>query len=167
GRIRRIRLLMLIAGVVMSVLVLSAVFVVTLLVYQNKLGEPGTRHLPPEAVNRSLSYLAHGDKLVNEMPGTKVVPFAGAAFGFVYDLSTILILCLAGASATISLKDVVPDFLSRFGMQMTWAHKIGVILHLFNVTILVVTVAFQASVAAQQWAYAASVLAMLFGASLA
>ena len=52
-------------------------------------------------------------------------------------------------------------------MQMAWAHKIDVITHLFNVVILLVTVVFQASVSAQLWAYAASVLALLFGASLA
>src|SRR3954451_23770703 len=80
GRIRRTRFLMLVAGLVMSVLVLSAIFVVTLLVYQEKAGEPGVRHVPPEAVNRSLSYLAHGEKLVHDTPGTKVVPFAGSAF---------------------------------------------------------------------------------------
>src|SRR5262249_27396999 len=41
GRIRRTRFLMLVAGLVMSVLVLSAIFTVTLLVYQEKAGEPG------------------------------------------------------------------------------------------------------------------------------
>src|SRR5262249_25482309 len=157
-------------GVVMSVMVLSAIFVVTLLVYQPKPGEPGVRQLPPEAMNRSLSYLAHGGKVAQadpEAPAPTPVPFAGRVFGFVYHLRSVLILCLAGASATITLKDVVPDFLSRFGMQMVWAHKVGVITHLFNVTILIVTVAFQASVSAMQWAYAASVLALLFGAAFA
>jgi hypothetical protein len=52
-------------------------------------------------------------------------------------------------------------------MQLIWAHKVHLIIHLFNVVILVVTVLFQADVSRQQWAYAASVLALLFGASLA
>jgi hypothetical protein len=65
------------------------------------------------------------------------------------------------------MRELVPDFLDRFGMQMGWAHKINVITHLFNVVILLVTVLFRASVSAQLGAYAASVLALLFGASLA
>src|SRR5207237_1381421 len=44
---------------------------------------------------------------------------------------------------------------------------IGVITHLFNGLIIVVTLYFRASVSAQLGAYAASVLALLFGASLA
>jgi hypothetical protein len=165
GRIRRARLLLLVAALIMSVLVLSSVFVVTLLVPPESDGI--TRH-------RALSYLAHGQDLrpnpadaEHPIPASEVVPMAGKAFGTLYDLSTILILCLAGASATISFKDVVPDFLSRFGMQLVWAHKVGVIMHLFNAVILLVTVLFAASVEHQQWAYAASVLALLFGASLA
>src|SRR5262249_34762426 len=94
-------------------------------------------------------------------------PLFGDSFGTLYDVSTVLILLLAGASATISLKDVVPHFLTRFGMELQWAHRLGVIVHLFNLVILLVTVAFQASVTAQQWAYATSVLVLLVAASLA
>jgi hypothetical protein len=158
GRIRKTRLLLVVAALIMCVLVLSSVFVVTLLVPP---GSSGILH------HRALSYLAHGEPLQHDIPASYVVPLAGQAFGTLYDLSTILILCLAGASATITFKDIVPDFLSRFGMQLGWAHKIGLITHLFNGVILVVTVLFQANVSAQQWAYAASVLALLFGASLA
>ncbi len=68
---------------------------------------------------------------------------------------------------TIGLRDVVPQYLARYGMQLRWAQKIGVILHLFNVTILIVILVFHASVSAQQWAYAASVLVLLTGAGLA
>ncbi len=176
GRIRKTRLLMLVAVLIMSVLVPASVFVVTLLVPRPKAADPSAG--TGIAQYRALAYMAHGEPLVEgvvvngekvlrDVPPDKVVPLAGKAFGTLYDLSTILILCLAGASATISLKDIIPDFLSRFGMQLVWAHKIGVILHLFNLVILVVTVVFRASVAAQQWAYAASVLALLFSASLA
>jgi hypothetical protein len=160
SRIRKTRLIMVVAALIMSVLVLSSVFVVTLLV-------------PPEAImkgdvvqHRALAYLAHGEPLANGVMGEDVNPLFGKAFGTIYDLSTVLILCLAGASATISMRELVPDFLARFGMQMVWAHKIDVITHLFNVVILVVAVWFRASVSDQLWAYAASVLALLFGASL-
>ena len=161
SRIRKTRLLMVVAALIMSVLVLSSVFVVTLLV-------------PPDSIirgdvvqHRALAYLAHGESLTTGVMGADVSPVLGNVFGTIYDLSTVFILCLAGATATVSMRELVPDFLSRFGMQMVWAHKIDVITHLFNVIILVVTVWFRASVSDQLWAYAASVLALLFGASLA
>jgi hypothetical protein len=158
GRIRRARLLLVVAALIMCVLVLASVFVVTILVPPTS---SGIVH------HRALAYLAHGEALQGNIPPGDVVPVAGKAFGTLYDISTVLILCLAGASATISFKDIVPDFLARFGMQLVWAHKVGVIMHLFNLVILLVTVVFAASVEKQQWAYAASVLALLFSASLA
>jgi hypothetical protein len=104
---------------------------------------------------------------VERVPYTEICPWFGPAFGTLYDISTVLILCLAGASVTLGLRDVVPRYLARYGMQLRWAQKVGVILHLFNVTILVVILVFHASVSAQQWAYAASVLVLLTGAGLA
>jgi hypothetical protein len=160
-RIRRTRVMMVLAAVVMSVLVLSSTLVVTLLVPRDAILHGD------EVSHRSLAYLAHGGSLANNAASEEVSPLFGDAFGTLYDFSTVLILCLAGASATIGMKDLVPEFLGRFGMQMVWAHKIGVITHLFNVVILVVTIWFKASVSDQLWAYAASVLALLFGASLA
>jgi hypothetical protein len=161
GRIRRTRLLMLVAAVIMCLLVLSSVFVVSLLAPQSAIGRGD------EATHRALAYLAHGERLADGTLGSDVLTPFGPAFGTIYDISTVLILCLAGATATISMKHLVPDFLGRFGMQMVWAHKIDVITHLFNGVILLVTIWFRASVSAQLWAYAASVLALLFGASLA
>ena len=52
-------------------------------------------------------------------------------------------------------------------MQLRWAAKVGVILHLFNVIILLVTFVFRASVSNQQEAYAASVLVLLTAAAVA
>jgi hypothetical protein len=158
GRIRRARLLMLVAALIMSVFVLGSVFSVTLLVPEGAFGPGGA------ARNRALAYLAHGGAVVG---GTALNPIFGDWFGSLYDLSSVLILCLAGASATISLRDLVPEYLSRFGMQMEWAHRVGVILHLFNLVTLLLTVAFRASVSAQQWAYATSVLALLLAAAVA
>jgi hypothetical protein len=94
-------------------------------------------------------------------------PLFGPVFGTLYDLSTILILSLAGASVTISLRDLVPHYLARYGMELRWAHRIGLILHLFNIVILVVIVVFHASVSQQQGAYATSVLVLLGSAALA
>ena len=50
---------------------------------------------------------------------------------------------------------------------MSWAGKVGTILHVLNAIILLVTVVFKASPSAQQWAYATSVMVLLAGASLA
>jgi hypothetical protein len=159
-RIFNTRLMMVSAAVIMSVLVLASVYVVTLLLPESALYDFKTG----EVRHRSLSYLAHGG-LTNT--GAPVSTWFGDDFGTLYDLVTIMTLCLAGASATVSLRDIVPDFLTRFGMQVAWARQTGVILHLFNGLILLTTIVFKASVTSQQWAYSASVLALMFGAALA
>jgi hypothetical protein len=181
-RIRGTRLLMTTAAVVMSVFLLGSVLAVAQLVPQKSL--KGTAVEEQEwngpAMHRALAYLAHGGEIdvsyaeqgpegqhPAPVPASDVSPLFGPAFGTLYDVSTVLILCLAGASVTIGLRDVVPHYLTKFGMQPHWAEKVGVTLHLFNVVILVVVIAFHASVSAQQWAYAASVLVLLTGASLA
>jgi hypothetical protein len=161
GRVRNTRKMMLAAAVLMSLFVIGALIVVPLLVPTGQIKQGD------HVEHRALAYLAHGGELSNEQPGSDVNPLFGPVFGTLYDISTVLILCLAGASATISLKDVVPHFLSRFGMELQWAHRLNVIVHLFNLVILLVTVAFRASVTAQQWAYATSVLVLLLAASLA
>ncbi len=162
ARVRRTRTLMVVAALVMSVFVLGSVLAVTLEVPAGKLG-PGRA-----ARNRALAYLAHGkDVLQDGRPVEDICPLFGEAFGTVYDLSTIAILCLAGASTALGMRDVVPHYLARYGMQLHWAQRTGAIQLLFNLVVLVVIVAFRASVSAQQWAYATSVLALLAGAGVA
>ncbi len=153
GRIRRTRLLMLVAALIMGVFVIASVFCVTLLV-------PGVSISGP-ARHRALAYIAHGSG------GQDLCPLFGETFGTIYDLSTVAILCLAGASSALGMREVVPHYLARYGMQLHWAERSGAILHLFNLTVLLVTVVFRASVSAQQWAYATSVLALLAGAGVA
>jgi hypothetical protein len=173
GRISRTRLMLTVAALLMSVFLLGSVLAVGQLVPDEALkgkeaGDKGDWHGP--AMYRSLSYIAHGEPMGE--PGGSVAPWDvnplfGPIFGTVYDVSTVLILCLAGASVTIGLRGVVPVYLARFGMQLQWAERVGVILHLFNVAILVIVLVFHASVSAQQWAYAASVLVLLTATSLA
>src|SRR6185437_16043303 len=61
----------------------------------------------------------------------------------------------------------LPHYLSRYGMEMHWAHRIGALLHAFNVLVQIVVIAFHARVSHQQDAYATSVLVLLAAAALA
>jgi hypothetical protein len=181
GRIRRTRFLLITAALIMSIFVLGSVFSVAHLVPDHALkgSATGEEDWNGPALHRALAYLAHGgmldmqyvprtgDTTPEPLPASDVCTWFGRGFGTLYDISTVLILCLAGASVTIGLRDVVPLYLAKFGMQLQWAQKIGVILHLFNVTILLVTLVFRASISHQQWAYAASVLVLLASAGLA
>lgn len=161
GRVRNTRQLMLAAALVMGVYVTAAVFVTTILVPQ-----AGNGFVRP-AEHRALAYLAHGGATADGRSFAEINPWSGRGLGTVYDGCAVLILCLAGASSIIALRDLVPASLHRAGMELDWAHRHGVMLHLFNAIILIVTVVFHASVGDQQWAYATSVLALLAGAALA
>ncbi len=99
--------------------------------------------------------------------GADLNPLFGPVFGTIYDVSAVLILFLAGASVTIGLRDLLPQYLARYGMEMHWAQRVGLLLHLFNVIVLIVVLAFHASVSHQQSAYSTSVLVLLAAAALA
>jgi len=159
GRVRNTRKLMFTAAAIMALYLVSAVVVTTLLVPHNKLMSHGA------AAHRALAYLAHGSPLADGAASAS--PIFGEAFGDLYDLSTAFILCLAGVSVTLSLQSLLPHYLNRLGMDITWAGNSGVIMHVLNVIILLVTVVFRASPSLQQWAYATSVLVLLTGAALA
>jgi hypothetical protein len=169
-RIRRTRLMLLAAVLIMGVFLLASVLTVSQMVPLDALrGDVDANgEWKGPAMHRALAYLAHGEgKLSGNIHPEDVNPMFGPVFGTLYDLSTVLILCLAGASVAITLKQFVPQYLAKFGMQLHWAEKVGAILHLFNLVILLTTLVFHASVSAQQWAYAASVLVLLTAASLA
>ncbi len=160
-RVRNTRKLMFVAAAVMAVYLLSAVLVTTLLVPGPAL-EPGG-----DAQHRALAYVAHGGALTTGGPAGAVHPWFGDRFGDLYDLATISILCLAGASVMMGLRGLLPHYLHRLGMELSWAGRVSVILHVLNAIILLVTVVFHASLSAQQWAYATSVLVLMGGAGLA
>lgn len=161
GRIRNMRKLLVAAASITSLSLLVAVLAVTVLVPQGACSDGGP------AMHRALAYLAHGGALANGRPASAINGLFGPAFGTAYDAVTILILCLAGACVTIALRDYVPEFMQRLGMEVTWAHKLGVKLRFFNVVVLVVVVAFRAKLAALQWVYVTSVLVLLAGGALA
>jgi len=78
-----------------------------------------------------------------------------------------VILCLAGASVTMGLRELVPQYLHRLGMELEWAHNVGAILRVFYGVNLALTILFRASVLAQRGAYATSVLVLISSAAIA
>jgi hypothetical protein len=160
-RIRNVRKLLLTAALIMSVYLLGSALVTTTLIGKEAFATSG------QASNRALAYLAHGGFLKDGSSATELNPLFGPLFGSLYDLSAVVILSLAGASVTIGLRDLVPQYLHRLGMELDWAHRVGAILHIFNVVNLMITVLFRASVTAQMGAYATSVLVLLSSASVA
>lgn len=131
----------------MSVMPVASSFVTTLLAPESDYRNGG------KASGRAIAYLAH--------------KYMGEAFGTVYDLSTIPILSLAGASAMAGLLHLIPRYLPRFGMAPLWAtlsRPLVLVLFACNV---VVTIVFQADVEAQSGAYATGVLVLMLSAAYA
>jgi len=129
--------------------------------------QPPAEARPPQADIEQPPAEARPPKAVPAATGAALNPLFGPAFGTLYDASAVLILFLAGASVTISLRDLLPQYLTRYGMEMDWARHIGLLLHLFNAIVLLVVVVFHASVSHQRAAYSTSVLVLLAGAALA
>jgi hypothetical protein len=147
GRIRNTRKLLAAAALIMSVMLILSSFVTTLLI------PPEDYQIGGKASGRALAYLAHN--------------FFGNVFGSVYDIATIVILALAGASAITGLLLLIPRYLPRFGMAPAWAAlSRPLVLVIFAITIIV-TLVFRANVEAQAGAYATGVLVLILSAALA
>jgi hypothetical protein len=146
-RIRNTRKLLLTAAVIMSAFLIATSIITTLLIEPAKFKEGG------EANGRALAYLAHR--------------YLGNGFGSLYDLSTILILAFAGASAMAGLLNLIPRYLPRFGMAPEWARAARPLVLVFMGISFAVTILFHAKVDAQGGAYATGVLVLITSASLA
>jgi hypothetical protein len=161
GRVRHTRKLLAAATLLMAAWMPGAVFVTAVFI------PPSALHDHGPAVHRALAYLAHGGTLADGRAGSALNPLFGVVFGNLYDLFTIAILCMAGACVIIALREYVPDYLQRLGMELELAHRLGVKMRFFNMIVLFVGVWFGANIARLQWAYVTSVMALLTGASLA
>jgi hypothetical protein len=147
GRVRNTRKLLVTAASIMSVMLILSSFVTTLLI------SPADYRIGGDASGRAIAFLAH--------------KYMGTAFGTVYDISTILILGLAGASAMAGLLHVIPRYLPRFGMAPRWAAlSRPLVLVLFAIDIII-TLVFRANVEAQSGAYATGVLVLILSAAFA
>lgn len=147
GRIQNTKKLLATAALIMSVLLMTSSLVVTLLVPSDAVQAGGP------ANGRALAYLAH--------------LLLGEQFGTVYDISTILILWFAGASAMTGLLNLVPKYLPRYGMSPSWAGAIRPLAITFTLIGLLITLVFKANVDAQGGAYATGVLVLMSSAAFA
>ena len=147
GRVANTRKLLLTAAAIMSGMLILSSSITTLLI------SPADYMPPGKASGRAIAFLAHA--------------YLGRAFGTVYDLSTILILGLAGASAMAGLLQLIPRFLPRFGMAPRWVALARPLVLVLLAVSVVITLIFRADVEAQSGAYATGVLVLILSAAVA
>lgn len=178
NRIGNTRKLLMVAALIMSFMLISSSFITSILITPTDFcpriscGTDKEIHAVPEfcactaaesdaktvkepgkANGRALAFLAH--------------KYLGDWFGTAYDLSTILILWFAGASAMAGLLNIVPRYLPRYGMAPEWARATRPLVLVFTGICFIVTIVFEANVDAQGGAYATGVLVLMSSAAVA
>lgn len=147
GRIKHTKHLLLTAALVMGLYLVASSFVTTVLIPAAEFGSKG------QANGRALAYLAHS--------------LMGNGFGTIYDISTLLILWFAGASALAGLLNLIPRYLPRYGMAPSWVAFLRPLVLILTVICFIVVLYFKADVDAQAGAFATGLLVLMTSAALA
>ncbi|WP_293771039.1 amino acid transporter [uncultured Corynebacterium sp.] len=144
-RIERSKKLLLASALIMSALLMTSSFAVTLLIPSAELDAGGA------ANGRAVAWLAARE--------------LGPVFGTAYDWATVAILWFAGASAMSGLLALIPRYLPRYGMAPDWAKRSRPMVLVLTAVAALVTVVFHADVDRQAGAYATGVLVATFVAN--
>jgi hypothetical protein len=178
NRIGNTRKMLMTAALIMSFMLIASSFVTSVLIPQEEFcpridcGGIVAKPEAPEYCACTTEQIAAGMMTDGGKANGRALAFIahkyfGDVFGTFYDLSTILILWFAGASAMAGLLNIVPRYLPRYGMAPEWSRATRPLTLVFTAICFAVTWIFQANVDAQAGAYATGVLVLMSSAAIA